>query len=248
PIFSNKDVPAVQPAVYVNGVPLIANHPFTYDIKQYDINPLGTGNNLFAWLAMNNVVSIEVIKNPARLAQLGPLATNGAIWITTNDASNVETNQQISLHVSSGVVMPTQTIRPTNASNELAFRKQFYDAYNLPFDSQQLPNYFQDASDPHYFVSANWPDDYYCIGKQYNADASIRGGGHIANFLFKAGSTRNAGVADHTNYMKNNISFFVNMKPLEALQMKAMIYGATASRNRNRNLRDRYAETEYFPD
>jgi len=248
PIFSNKDVPAVQPAVYVNGLPLIANHPFTYDIKQYDINPLGTGNNLFAGLDMNNVVSIEVIKNPARLAQLGPLATNGAIWITTNDASNVESDQRISLNVASGIVMPTQTIHPTNASYEWAFRKQFYDAYNLPFDSQQLPTYFQDASDPHYFGSANWPDAYYGMGQQYNADASIRGGGHIANFLFKAGSTRNAGAADQTSYMKNNISFFVNMRPLEALQMKAMIYGATASRNRNRNLRDRYAETEYFPD
>ena len=248
PLFSNRDVTAVQPAVYVNGLPLIQNHPFSYDIKQYDINPLGTGNNLFAGIDLNNVVSIEVIKNPARLAQLGPLAANGAIWIISNDASNTSIKEKISINVSSGFVMPPATIRPTNASYEKAFRKQFYDAYNLPFTSGQLPLYFQDTSAPNYYGNADWADAYYNMSQQYNADASVSGGGNIANFLFKAGSTKNAGVGDHTSYSKNNISFFVNMKPLEALQMKAMIYGGTASRDRNKNLRDRYAETEYFPD
>lgn len=248
PIFSNRDVPAVQPAVYVNGLPLIQNHPFTYDIKQYDINPLGTGNNLLAGLDLNNVVSIEVIKDPVRLAQLGPLAANGAIWIVANDASNTSIKEKIKLNVSSGVVLPPTTIRPTNASYETAFRKQFYDVYNLPFGSGQLPAYFQDLSAPNYYGNANWANSYYEMSQQYNADASISGGGDIASFLFKAGSTKNAGVGDQTGYSKNNISFFVNMKPLQALQMKAMIYGATASRNRNKNLRDRYAETEYFPD
>ena len=248
PLFSNRDLPAAQPTVYLNGLPLIQHHPFNYDIKLYDINPPGTGSNLLAGLDLSNVVSIEVIKDPAQLAKLGPLAANGAIWITTNDATDASGKNRITLNASYGMVTPPASVRPTNASYERDFRKQFYDAHGLPFGDQQLPGWSQDASDLNYYGNASWADSYYNMAQQYNADASISGGGDFASFLFKAGSTKNAGIADQTGYSKNNISFFANMRPIPNLQMKAMIYGATANRKRNKNLRDRYAETEYYAD
>src|SRR5690554_6752521 len=42
PVFSNKDVSGNQPVVYVNGIPVVQDHPYMYDFKQYDINPIGT--------------------------------------------------------------------------------------------------------------------------------------------------------------------------------------------------------------
>src|SRR5690606_31013424 len=211
PIFSNRDLAATQPTVYVNGMPLTQRHPYVYDIKQHDVNPLGSANNMLAGLDLNNILSVEVIKDPARLAQLGPFASNGAIWIQTKDAVTSRKNEErVTLNASYGVVTPPQTIRPTNAIYERAFRKQFYDAYNLPFGTEQLPAYLQDRSDANYSGSTNWANAFYNLGQQYDAYASLRGGGENASLLFTAGSTKNSGIADSTQYMKNNLNFFIS--------------------------------------
>jgi len=249
PVFSNRDLTAVQPAVYVNGMPLTQRHTYLYDIKQHDVNPIGSANNMLASLDINNILSVEVIKDPARLAQLGPLAANGAIWIQTNDAANTGNNKEkVTLDVSYGIVAPPQTIKPTNAVYEHAFRKQFYDAYNLPFGVDQLPTYLQDRSEVNYYGSTKWPNAYYNLGQQYDAYASLRGGGENASMLFTAGSTKNSGVADSTSYTKNNLNFFITMQPLKDFWMDAMISGTMTTRKRNKNQRDRYAETEYYTD
>lgn len=249
PIFSNRDLAATQPAVYVNGMPLTQRHPYVYDIKQHDVNPIGSANNMLAGVDMNNILSVEVIKDPARLAQLGPLAANGAIWIQTNDAANTRQNaERVTLQTSYGVVAPPQQVSPTNALYEHAFRKQFYDAYNLPFGADQQPPYLQDQSDINYYGSANWPNTYYKLGQQYDVYTSLRGGGESASLLFTVASTKNSGIADSTQFAKHNLNFFVTMQPVKNFWMDAMISGTLTSRRRNKNQRDRYAETEYYTD
>lgn len=249
PVFSNRDIAATQPAVYVNGMPLTQRHPYVYDIKQDDVNPIGSASNMLSGVDMKNVLSVEVIKDPARLAQLGPLAANGAVLIQTNDAGNSHgKTEKVTLQASYGVVAPPQTIRPTNAAYERSFRQQFYDAYNLPFGEDQLPAYLQDQSDINYYGSTNWANSYYNLGQQYDAYASLRGGGENARLLFTASSMKNTGVADSTNYQKHNLNFFLSMQPLKNIWMDAMISGTMTSRKRNKNQRDRYAETEYFTD
>src|SRR5690606_17679316 len=249
PIFSGRDLTATQPAVYVNGMPLTQRHPYVYDIKQDNVNPIGSANNMLSGVDMKNVLSVEVIKDPARLAQLGPLAANGAVWIQTNDAENsYGKTEKVTVQASYGVVAPPQTIRPTNAAYERSFRQQFYDAYNLPFGEDQLPAYLQDQSDINYYGSTNWANSYYNLGQQYDAYASLRGGGENARLLFTASSMKNSGIADSTNYQKHNLNFFLSMQPLKNIWMDAMISGTMTSRKRNKNQRDRYAETEYFTD
>lgn len=249
PVFSNKDVEANQPAVYMNGLPLSSRHPFVYDIKQYDVNPLGSANNLFAGIDLNNVKSIEVIKDPVRLAKLGPFAANGVIWIETNDAVNTLKNKEkVSLSATYGIVAPPREISPVNALYEDSFRQKFYDTYNLVYDKNSKPAYLNDRTDPNYYGSSNWADKYYNLGQQYNANASLKGGNENASLLFTVSSLRNSGIADSTDFQKHNMNFFVTMQPLKNFWMDAMISGTKTNRNRNRNLRDRYAETEYITD
>src|SRR5690606_40027994 len=93
-VSSNRQHAATQPTVYVNGMTLTQRHPYVYDIKQHDVNPIGSANNMLSGVDMNNILSVEIIKDPARLAQLGPLAANGAIWIQTNDAVNTRNNPE----------------------------------------------------------------------------------------------------------------------------------------------------------
>src|SRR5690606_24666366 len=84
PVFSNKDLNAVQPTVYVNGIPLAQENNFAYNVQRYNFQKIGPETDLLSRIDMNAVKSIEVISDPLKLAELGPLAANGAIWIITH--------------------------------------------------------------------------------------------------------------------------------------------------------------------
>ena len=73
PIFSKGDVASTQPVVFLNGIPLLMNDAFVYNVKSTEVNPIGTATNILSGLNLDNVASIEVVKDAAQLAKLGPL-------------------------------------------------------------------------------------------------------------------------------------------------------------------------------
>ena len=42
PIFSKGDVASTQPVVFLNGIPLLMNDAFVYNVKSTEVNPIGT--------------------------------------------------------------------------------------------------------------------------------------------------------------------------------------------------------------
>ena len=95
----------VQPTIYLNGVPLMLENSYVYDIKQFDINPIGAAANMLAGLDISSIESIEIIKDPLQLAKLGPLAANGAIWITTKDGYYGGENVSIGVFGRNGLLL-----------------------------------------------------------------------------------------------------------------------------------------------
>ncbi len=249
PVFSNRDVSGVQPAVYLNGIPLLTDNSFIYDIKSNDVNPMGTATNLLAGLDINQIVSIEVVKDPARLAQLGPLAANGAIMIRTKDGYYGGKN--FSVNASAGMVMPTGSIRMTNAADEKQFRLGFANACTTPAQKAayllRMPNYLQNTSSD-YFAEPEWTDNYFKNAPLYNVGVSIGGGRPEANYMAMAGYTSTSGVSDDTGLNRFNAGFGLNMVPLKGLTVSALLNATRMDRYRNRNFLDRYAEMEYLPD
>jgi len=246
PIFTNKDVSGVQPVVFLNGIPLIQDHPFVYEVQQYDVNPIGPANNLLAAVDLDNIKSIKVIKDPVELAKLGPLAANGAIVIVTKNGE--KKRSQIIINSYIGAVAPPFHINPTNAGYEKTFRNKFYDAYAVPESERSYPDYLMDESDNDYFGNSGWVDSYYQYAPKYNFNVAISGGASRADFRFVAGMTSDAGNADKTSSQKTNVALFVNMEPILGMNIRCMLSGESFSRDRNRNFRDRFAEMEYLPD
>lgn len=246
PVFSNKDVSGNQPVVYVNGVPVVQDHPYMYDFKQYDINPIGTATNILAGLDIQAIESIEIIKDPMALAKLGPMAVNGAILITTKDGFYGGKN--ISVNASAGMAFAPANIKMTNGVYEKDFRRQFFDAYNIPASDQYYPNYLSDQRELNYFGKPDWADSYYNTSPLYNAHVSIGSGNQIANYLFLLGFTGNEGIANDVGMNKYNIGFALNMTPLEGFTASTYINMSGTDRARNKHFRDRLAETEYLPD
>lgn len=245
PLLSKRELFDNQAAVYLNGIPLAQDNPFAYEIQQYDFNRIGPATNLLAAVNMDNVESIELIKDPVKLAALGPIAANGAIWITTKIAKSG--NRQISINSYYGFAAK-ERITPVNGAYENAFRLPFYDKYGTLNDRFSYPAYLKDSSNADYYGRSNWNDLYYKNAALYNVDMSLTGGSERANFRFFGGATKNANSADETALSRYSASFSINVVPVKWITLSSMINANHMSRDRNKNFRDRLAEVRYIPD
>lgn len=245
PLLSKRELFDQQVAVFLNGIPLVQDNPFAYEIQKYDFNRIGPATNLLAAVNLDNIESIEVIKDPVVLAKLGPVATNGAIWITTKNAHSGY--REISINSYYGFAQ-TPSVTPVNAAYENNFRKPFYDRFGTLADRLNYPPYLRDSTNVDYYGPANWIDNYYKNTPLYNVDLSLTGGSERANFRFFGGATKNASSADETAINRYTGSFFINAAPIKWLMVSSMITYNRMERTRNRNIRDRLAEQRYNPD
>ena len=245
PLLSKRELFDNQAVVFLNGIPLTQDNPFAYEIQQYDFNRVGPATNLLSSINASNIESIEVITDPLTLAKLGPIAANGAIWITTKNAHSGY--REISVNTYFGTVTKP-VVTPTNAAYENKFRIPFYNKYGTINDRLNYPTYLRDSTNADYYGPSNWTDAYYKNSPVYSVDLSLTGGSDRANFRFFAGATRNAGNADATSLDRYTGSFFINVAPLKWLMVSSMITYNRLDRTRNRNIRDRLAEQRYLPD
>ncbi|MFV0606106.1 MAG: TonB-dependent receptor plug domain-containing protein [Niabella sp.] len=245
PLLDNKALYEQQPVVYLDGIPLTQEHPFAYLIQKYSINRIGSGTNNLANFNIDNIQSIEVIKDPARLAGLGPLASNGAIWVTTKNPVGGRVKTSVNLY--SGVVT-TPAYTPINARYEYNFRNKFYNQFGTYDDRLRMPAYLRDSTNADYYGAANWGDLYYNNTTVLNGNASVAGGGEKANFRLFIDGTKDANSADNTSLSKFNGAFYINVVPVEWLTVSSMINYNRINRVRNRNISDRISELRYVPD
>lgn len=244
-LFTKKDIYSLQPAIYLNGVPLVADNPFAFDVQKYDYNRIGPATNLLSQISIDNIQSISVIKDPFELAKLGPNAANGAIYITTKNARGGL--RDISLNSYFGYVTPP-SVNTVNGVYENNFRKPFYQKYASAENYAGYASYLRDSTNTAYYGPSNWNDIYYNTTPTYSADLGITGGSDRASFRFYGSGTKNAGNADATNINRYNLFFGINMAPFKWLTISSNVNAARLDRSRNRSLRDRFAETRYIPD
>jgi TonB-linked SusC/RagA family outer membrane protein len=247
PLLTQKELYQSQPLVVLDGVPLIEEHPFAFDIQQYDFNRIGPATNLFASINMDNIASVEVLKDLAATMVYGPRAVNGVILLKSKAAFNFKS---ITFNSYVGVA-ERPAVATINGKYENAFRQRFYDLYttNGRYSSdEQYPIYLSDSLNNVYSGSSDWSDLYYRNALIYGLQLGISGGSDRANFRFSLGDLKSRGVADQTAMDRYNVMFGINMKPIKWLLFSAMINASMLDRQRNRNLRDRFAQMNYFPD
>ncbi|SES08216.1 SusC/RagA family TonB-linked outer membrane protein [Pedobacter rhizosphaerae] len=247
PLLNKKDLYAAQPLVVLDGIPLIMEHPFAYDIQQYDFNRIGPATNLLAGIDMNNIASVEVLKDLAGTVAYGPRGVNGVIVLTSKSPDNV---RRISFNSYIGMVQKP-TVNTINGKYENEFRQRFYDIYTTNgrySDDEEYPVYLSDSLNNVYSGKSNWTDLYYKNALIYGINLGLSGGTDRANFRFSLGNTKSEGVADQTGLDRYSAMFNINMRPVQWLLFSAMINANRINRDRNRSLRDRFAQLNYFPD
>ncbi len=246
PYMNHKDVYNAQPTVVLDGVPLIMDDPFAFDIQEYDYNRLGPATNLLSAIDPNNIASIKVVKDFAEAAIYGPRAANGGV-IVVNTKAPVIGGRKISFNTYFGFSQKP-AIFSTNAKYENDFRQPFYDRYASQEDILTYPLYLRDSTNQEYYGPSNWTDLYYKNSIVRGANASLSSGSERANFRFAVGNQQTNNPADNTRLDNYNAMFMINMLPVSWLTISSMINATRLERRRNTYLRDRFAEMQYLPD
>ncbi|GAA4319615.1 SusC/RagA family TonB-linked outer membrane protein [Compostibacter hankyongensis] len=246
PFTQHKDIYDAQPTVIVDGVPLIMDHPFAFNIQQYDFNRIGPATNILAAIDLNNIASITVLKDFADAAVYGPRAANGGVILIKTKAPVIG-GRKISFNTYFGFVQRPR-IYTTNGRYENSFRQPFYEEYATTDDKLNYPLYLRDSTNNAYYGPSDWTDLYYKNAFVRAASASLSSGTDRANFRFSAGNQQTNNTADNTRLDRYNAMFEINMLPVTWLTISSMISAARLERKRNTTLRDRYAEVQYLPD
>lgn len=244
PVFNKQDLYAMQPAVYVNGIPLVQENALSYNIQRYDFNRLGSGTNFLAALDVNNIEKVEVMKTPSDLAVLGPLASNGALWITTKKAQSGIRQINVDTYIG---MLQRPDVYAVNGQYENEFRERYYQRYATLSQIQNKPLYVANLLDPNFYGPSNWTDVYYKTKPVYYLGFGLLGGTDRANFMFNVSDTKDHNF-DATTLNRYNIVLGINMVPAKWLVVSGNINATRMDRDRNRSLRDRFAETRFVPD
>ncbi|MBZ4191037.1 SusC/RagA family TonB-linked outer membrane protein [Niabella sp. 3A5MI-3] len=244
PVFNKQDLIAQQPAVFVNGVPLVQENALTYNIQRYDFNRIGSGTNFLSTIDVNNIERIEVLKTPSDLAVLGPLAANGAIWITTKNAQSGYRKINVDTYFG---VLKRPAVYNVNSQYENEFRDRYYQKYATLDQIQNKPLYVANTLDPNFYGPSDWTDVYYKSKPVHYIGVGLLGGMDRANFMFNISKTKDQNF-DATSLNRYNIVFGINMLPAKWLTISGNVNATRMDRDRNRSLRDRFAETRFVPD
>lgn len=246
PMISSRDIYEAQPTVILDGIPMIMDHPFAFDIQLYDYNRIGPATNILSSIDPDNISSIEVVKDFGRAALYGPRAANGGVILITTKAP-VMGKRRITFNTYFGMVQRPSTFT-TNAKFENDFRQPFYDKYANTDQLQNYPLYLRDSTNNAYYGPSNWSDLYFRNRPVYGVNASLSSGTERANFMFAVGNRKTNNSADGARLDRYNAMFEINMVPVRGLTISALINGTRLERTRNTSLRDRFAEMQYMPD
>ncbi|PST82430.1 SusC/RagA family TonB-linked outer membrane protein [Pedobacter yulinensis] len=247
PLLNKRNVYEAQPLVILDGIPMVGEHPFAFDVQQYDFNRIGTATNLLTNIDINNIESIEVLKDAAATAIYGPRAVNGAILLTTKAPGP---RRAITFNTFFGMAQ-RPGVTTINGKYENEFRQRFYDIYTTNgrySDDEVYPVYLSDSLNTVYSGKSDWTDLYYRNALVYGLNLGLMGGTDRANFRLSLGNTKSSGVADDTGLDRYSVMFGINMRPVKWLLFSAMVNANRLNRDRNRSLRDRFAQINYFPD
>ncbi len=242
-LLSQKDLLNSQPLYIVDGVPLILEHPFAYDIQRFHFNRLGTETDLLSFINVNDIQSIKVLKDFAATAKYGPSAANGVVSITTK--SPVVGKMKVTVNAYVQALLHPE-VKVVNAEWERDFRFPFYSKYAGIKEYGNYPVYLSDSASVNYYGPANWDELYYSNGFGDGLQASASGGNELASFRFSLGQLSQDGVADKTGMNRYNVSFGINIIPFNNFRVTTFVQAATLKRKRNHSLKSIMGDEDYI--
>lgn len=147
---------------------------------------------------VNDIASIDVLKDASSISIYGTRGANGVILITTKDGKNnsISTKPSISLNAYSGVQTILRKINYLNGQERAAWGTE-----NVIFTGDSDP--FQNPPAP--IANTNWQDVITQVATVHNLDFSVSGNTEKTNYYFSSNYLNQEGIVKGTGLERYNI-------------------------------------------
>lgn len=215
-----------EPLYVIDGIPLSNEAGNLYSFGE-DLSSLSVLN-------LNDIESIEVLKDAAAAAIYGSRATNGVILITTK--SGREGKSEVKVNYSFGVSEFNNKNRIKYADSESWVR-----IYNEAIDNYNNQNGFVQTSSGYVqhirnpfdgLPDTNWLDIATRLGLSHNADVSFTGGTNKTKIYAAASFANQEGVIKTNEITKVNLKANLSHKMAKWLEIGANMSGNFINNNR----------------
>ena len=211
--ISRAALPGQGAAMFINGLnslnsnaqPLIIIDGVVYDmLYSSEMIHAGYWNDLLSTINMDDVESIEVLKNGT--AVYGAKAANGVILINTKRNTSMAT--RIDFKASVGVELLPKTMDVMNADEYRSYASQMLGSTNTKLTEFKFLN-----TDPNYYYynmyhnNTDWKDQVYDEALTQNYSLHIQGGDDVANYNLSVGYMNAEATLKENSMNRFNIRF-----------------------------------------
>jgi TonB-dependent starch-binding outer membrane protein SusC len=212
-----------QPLYVIDGIPVTSESQST----TADTNPLTDLN-------IDDIASIEILKDAAAAAIYGSRAANGVVLVTTKRGQAGRT--QVNVSFERGVSSPTNRVEFLNADEyvelftEAAERSPFGDLSGAYLENNWFDYFAQGTSWQNREVDTDWQDE--SFQEAYNTDfsAQVSGGTENTRFFISGGVSDQVGIVRGDEYNRLNARINLDHTASEKLNV-GMNLGVTRTEN-----------------
>ncbi|MBW8683763.1 SusC/RagA family TonB-linked outer membrane protein [Chitinophaga rhizophila] len=206
PLYIIDGVPVTIQNRYVQNAAEIVNPVETYSNNNFNSSVSGSfsrGLNSLAGLNINDIETIDILKDASATAIYGSKAANGVVIITTKRGSRNQ-KPQLEGNYYAGMSVPLKEKVLNAEQYKMIFREGAMNLNNERARLGMTPNETATSilNNPNYFGTADtdWLGLVLRTGFTHNADVSVRGGGTGSRYYTSIAYTRQDGVLIGTDF------------------------------------------------
>ncbi|WP_191967927.1 SusC/RagA family TonB-linked outer membrane protein [Rhizosphaericola mali] len=207
PVFRIRGTNSISlssyPLIVIDGVPT-----FT---AENSMSNTDAANNPLSSVNMDDIESINVLKDAAATAIYGSRAANGVVLITTKRGKLG--NAKVNYDVWAGIVKPYRMWQAVSGQQMMEIKNEALE--NAGQADAFFPSY--DASGN--VISTNWNDYLYRTGYSNNHTVSVSGGTEKTKYYISAGYSNQAGIIRKNGFERKNVRFNLDHRASRILSL-----------------------------
>ncbi|TAE30798.1 MAG: SusC/RagA family TonB-linked outer membrane protein [Cytophagales bacterium] len=207
-----------EPLYIVDGIPINNTPTGSTDVFSANRNGGVAGNesiNPISQIPVDDIETIEILKDAASASIYGARAANGVVIITTKRGKAGKVETSLSGYTGFGEV-------PQNRRYQLLNGPEFAEAVNLSRRLRKLPIVYRDSIN---VPSTDWQDEIFQRAPINSLNANVSGGTEKVRFSFSAGYFNQQGTIIGTKFNRINLrnSFDFNLSKKVRAGMNLML-------------------------
>jgi len=180
------------PLIVIDGIPIFEN-PSVFT----DINPLSV-------IPVEEVESVEILKDANALALYGARGANGVVIITTKQGKG---KNAVHINLTGGTnFIGDNMLNPVSGDTERDRVMSLYDKRNMlyPYDEVGYPSFVADSLNSFYNATNDWQKEYFDVRPVFNVDLALTGSGNYGFYRLYIGVLSDKGVKKDNSFNRYN--------------------------------------------